>query len=275
MNAQMNALLDRMTLQAKAEDLTVRRLWTEAEDAFIRENLGWMTDEEMGAALGRSAQAVHLRWDREMRLPGPSKAQDVITAHKAAAVLGIDAHKVVHWVDMGLIAGRIMAGGRVIRLIQRETFRRWVLNPMNWVYFDIHKVQDVELKRMIGKRAKRWGDEWWTTRQVADYHGVETGDVKRYIYLGRISSVRLPISLGGRARERAWSNHFVLKSEATRADLRFVRRGDDMSTLTPRGLAWLKKALRMGWSAERIGRSMKVDGQTVMNWIRRRSLRNG
>lgn len=270
MSAVMDAILDRLALAGVAEDAALgRRTWTPAEDAFIRENLGWLTDAEMGEALGRSECAVHLRWDREMRLPGPSKSPDVITAHKAAEVLGIDGHKVAHWVDVGLIEGRIMAGERKIRLIQRETFRRWVLNPMHWLYFEIANVQDGELRRLLQKRAARWGDEWWTTRQVADHHGVETQDVKRYIHLGRLRSVRLPVSLGGRAKERAWSNHFVLRSEATRPGLRFVHRGDDMSQLTPRGREWIKKALRMGWNATLIGRSMKRDPQTVLNWIRR------
>ncbi len=270
MSAAMDTMLDRLALEGVAEDAAFgRRTWTPAEDAFICENLGWLTDAEMGEALGRSGTAVHLRWDREMRLPGPSKAPDVITAHKAAEALGIDAHKVAHWVDVGLIEGRIMAGGRKIRLIQRETFRRWVLNPMHWVYFDIDQVQDEELRRLLQKRAARWGDAWWTTRRVAEHHGVETADVKRYIHLGRIRSTHLPVSLGGRAKARAWSNHFVLRSEATRPDLRFVHRGDDMSQLTPRGREWIKKALRMGWNATLIGHSMKRDPQTVLNWIKR------
>jgi len=264
------AYLDRLALIAVAEDAgDGRRMWTREENQFLADNLGWLTDEEMAEQLARTPTAVHLHWKRDLHLTGPSKAPDVITAHKAAEALGIDEHKVAHWVDAGLIAGRIMAGGRKIRLIQRETFRRWALNPMNWVYFDIRQVQDVELKRLMLKRAARWGDEWWTTRQVADHHGVNTQDVKRYIHLGRIHSFRLPVSLGGRHAVRAWSNHFVLRSEATRADLHFVRRGDDMSTLTPRGRAWLEKALALGWNASQIGRSMKRDGQTVLNWIRR------
>ena len=107
------------------------RRWTPAEDAFLRENLGKLTDAEIGQKLGRSAIGVHIRWDRELGLPGPSKAEDVLTAHKAAKLLGVDGHKTAGWVDMGLIPGRLMAGGRNIRLIDRTLFRRWVLNPMN------------------------------------------------------------------------------------------------------------------------------------------------
>jgi hypothetical protein len=245
-----------------------RRFWNEAEDTFIRQNLGWMTDAEMAEALGRSEVAVHLRWDRDLGLPGPSKAPDVITAHKAAEALGIDEHKIAHWTDMGLIPGRIMAGGRKIRLIQRETFRRWVLNPMNWMYFDIHLVQDEELKRLLVKRAQRWGDEWWPTEKVAEYHGVDTGDIKRYIQLGRIRAFQPPYSLGGRHPHGGWSRWFVLKSEATRKDIKFLRRGENVR-LTKRGAEWIRKALKMGWSAEKIGRSMDRNGFTVSIWIKR------
>lgn len=264
------ALIDQMVSQAVKQDAEDgRRAWSEAEEQFVSENLGWLTDDEMGAYLGRTGVAVHLHWKREMHLPAPSRAPDVIVSDKAAAMLGLDGHKLTHWVDAGLIPGRLMAGGKKIRLIQRETLRRWVLNPMNWVYFDWRGIRDPELRRMCSKRAKRWGDEWWTTRQVADYHGVGTGDVKRYIHLGRIRSYRLPFSLGGRHSDRVWSYHFVLKSEATRKDLRFVHRGEDRSTITPRGKAWLKKALKLGLNATAIARTMKRDHMTILNWIER------
>lgn len=263
-----DAFMDRLVRRAVAEDAANgRRTWTPAEDAFIREHLGWLTDAEMGEALGRTETAVHLRWNRDLQLPGPSKSPEVITALKAAELLGIDGHKVAHWVDAGLIRGRLMAGGRKIRLIQREDLRRWALNPMNWVYFDIRNVLDEELHHLLAMRAKRWNNEWWPTERVAQYHGVDTSDVKRYIRAQRILAFQPQVSLGGRHPLRGWARWFVLKSEATRADLHFVKRGDDMTGLTPRGKAWMKKALRMGWRAPHIARSMKRSDQTVLNWI--------
>jgi hypothetical protein len=268
MRNQLDALLDHVTDHAAAvEPRTQMPSWSTREDQFITEHLGWLTDAAMGVALGRTEIAVHLRWYRDLGLPGPSKAPDVITANKAAEALGIDGHKVAHWVDAGLIPGRVMAGGRYIRLIQRRVFYRWACAPNNWVYFNPSKVIEPHLKRLIELEQKRWGDEWWSTRQVADFHGADTGDVKRYIQLGRIRSFRLPVSLGGRDHNRKWSNHFVLKSEAVQ--VKFLRRGDDMSTLTPRGKAWLKKAIGMGMTATEIGRTMKRDGMTVLNWVRR------
>lgn len=231
--------------------------WTPAEDRFVRENLGHMTDKEIGEYLGRTEIAVHLRWKRDLELPGPSKAPDVYTAHHAAWLLGIDSHKTTSWVDWGLIPGRIMAGGRKIRLIDRQTFRRWVLNPANWVYFDPKKVVDPELKRMCSKRAKRWGNEWWTTRQAADYHGIKTTEIKRYIQRGELPSFRLPYSLGGRHTNRYWSNHFVKKSDVL--TLRVYHHDDMRSRWTPGADAWILKARdQLGMSFIEIGRTMKI-----------------
>lgn len=235
------------------------RVWTPEEDDFLRKNLGYMTDAEMGQALGRTSVAVHLRWDRDLNLCGPSKAKDVITAHRAAELLGIDGHKTAGWVDMGLIPGRIMAGGRNIRLIDRTVFRRWVLNPMNWVYFKSDKVRDPELKRMLKKRAKRWGDEWWSTRQAADYHGVDPKDVERYIKKGWLRSFHLPVSLGGREWHRKWSNHFVLRSHAVAVTFRKGKGNHMPCKFTAAADRWLLYARDvLGFTFVHIGRTMKM-----------------
>jgi len=148
-------------------------------------------------------------------------------------------------------------------LIDRQAFRRWVLNPLNWPYFKPDQVRDPELKRMLAKRAARWGDEWWSTRQVADYHGVITGDVKRYIVMGRLQAFQLPVSLSGRHFDRSWSNHFILKSVAIQ--VKFVKRGKghfERSQFTPAADAWLLKARdELGMTFVHIGRTMKIGSE--------------
>lgn len=198
--------------------------WTAEEDAFLRANLATMTDEEIAEHLGRSPIGVHLRWGRDLQLPSRSKAPGIVTAHQAAQMLGIDSHKTAHWVDKGLIPGRLMPGKRKMRLINRADFMRWALDPQNWIYFDIRRVKDPELKKLLKAAAKRWKDEWWKTPRVAKYHGVNCNDVTRYIEHGRIQGRQLEVSLGGRHPELAWKLWFVLKSEATRPDLKFVVR---------------------------------------------------
>jgi len=262
-----HTLLNRIVFASMAEE-PARRSWTEAEDRFLRENIAFLTDAHIGEQLGRSEVAVHIRWTRELHLSSRSKHPDVITATQAAKLLGIDGHKIAHWVDCGLIPGRFMPGKQTkthtIRLIKRVDFRRWVLNPMNWVYFNPKKVQDPELKRMCKKRAARWGNEWWSTVRVARYHGVDIGDVNRYIADERLPSFRLPVSLGGRHPERGWSNYFVLKSVALQ--VKFNKRGkghfDYPSQFTPAADRWLLKARdRLGMTFVHIGRTMKIGSE--------------
>src|SRR3989304_6585927 len=81
------------------------RLWSEADELFLAENLGRLTDKEIGDALGRSEVAVHLRWSRELRLPAPSKDPRYMTARGVARALGVDEHVATHWIDSGILPG--------------------------------------------------------------------------------------------------------------------------------------------------------------------------
>lgn len=257
-------LLNRIVFTSMALE-PASRIWTEDEDQFLRDHMATMTDAEIGEQLARSEIAVHIRWTRELHLPSRSKHPDVITVQQAANILGVDSHKTAGWIDMGLIPGRLMPGERKMRLIRRIDFRRWVLNPMNWPYFHIDRVRDPELKRMIKKRAKRWGDEWWSTRQVADYHSVDPKDVERYIKRGWLCSFHLPVSLGGRYWNRTWSNHFVRKSDALQVKFYKMGRGVFDSyrcQFTPAADAWLLKARdELGMTFVHIGRTMKIGAE--------------
>lgn len=223
MATNIDALIELAVKSAEGTRLHSRK-WTPEEDAFLKANLGKMTEATMGKALGRTETAVRLRWKRDLQLVSPSKAPDVLTAHQAAHMLGIDAHKIAHWVDKGFIPGRIMAGGRKIRLIDRNAFVEWVMDHDHWMYFDLTQVQDEELKRLLKKEKKTWGDEWWDTPRVARHHGVKVNDVKRYIDHGRIKAHQIQYSYGGRHPNLSWKLWFIRKSEATRKDLKFVVR---------------------------------------------------
>ena len=223
MSTKLDALISFAVKGSEGERGKARK-WNSEDDNFLKTNLGYMTEEEMGKALGRTATAVRLRWKRDLQLVSPSKAPNVITAHKAARMIGVDSHKITHWVDQKFIPGRQMAGGRKIRLIDRDAFLKWVLEPMNWMYFDLRSVKDLELKKLLRRKSKQWGDEWWPTPKVARYHNVKTGDVKRYIKLKRIRARQIEFSYGGRHPDLAWKLWFVLKSEATRPDLKFIVR---------------------------------------------------
>lgn len=223
MATNLDALISFALRGAERERVHPRK-WSPEEDLFLKESLGYLTEKEIGKALGRSPGAVHLRWERDLNLPAPSKTPNILTAETISNMLGVDGHKITHWVDEGFIPGRIMPGGRKIRLVARQDFMKWVLDPQSWMYFDITKVQDADLKKQLEEQAKQWGDEWWPTPKVAKYHGVNTGDVKRYIKSGRIKATQIKYSYGGRHSTRRWAYWFVLKSEATRIDLTFIRR---------------------------------------------------
>ena len=252
--------------------------WTSLDDNCIKQYLGWIPESDIAAILNRSLTAVHLRWSRDLQLTAPSKAPDILTAHRAAKALGIDSHKISHWVDKGLIPGRLLPGGRKIRLIPRISFLVFACSPKNWVYFDIQKIRDPKLKRLCALRSKKWGDEWWNTKRAAVYHGLKTQDIKRYIVLGRIQSFHLPMSLGGRHGNgnRKWSNHFVLKSDVEKMKVVHKTRNTPWEDLfTPGADRWLLKARdKMGMTFVHIGRTMRIgkakrspDGRSGTNYI--------
>lgn len=239
--------------------------WSREEDDFLRRNLGVLSEEMIAFSLGRSEHAVHLRWERELHIPAPSKDLRYITAHQAAKDLGVEGHAMTYWCDAGLVPSRRMAGERAIRLIRRITFHRWAVNPENWVYFDPDAVRDEHLARLIALKKARWGDEWWRTTQVAEYHGVTVQDVKRYISLGRIKAVRPEYSIGGRNLGDAWRWNFVLKSEATRPDIVFYKLGKGSPAqlrprFTPRADGWILRARdELHLEYEAIARTMKIN----------------
>ena len=240
--------------------------WTQEEDEFLRANLGRLSEGQMAQRLGRSVTGVHLRWKRDLRLPAPSKDPRYITGCQIAKALGIDSHIVARWLIAGLLPAEIIASdyGRVIRRVHRVAFLRWVVNPANWVWLKLERIRDPHLRRLVELKLERWGDEWWTTSQVAAFHGVEVGDVKRYIAKGKIKAYQAP-NRSGRHADPAWVNHFVLHSEATRPDLRFYKgRG------TGREYSWSREADRfivlaraVGVSVQEIGRLMAWDHKRV------------
>jgi hypothetical protein len=236
--------------------------WTQQEDDFIRKYLGWLTDKEIGDAIGRSELAVRVHWKRKLQLTSPSKSPDLITANRISLALGMsDCHAVTLWVDFGMLPGRMMAGARNIRLVSRVSFLRWATTPDNWIYFKIDRVRDPHLKRLIELRRQQWNDEWWTLRQAADYLNVDIDKVQLAAKHGRLKTVQPKCSLSGRHLTRAWSNHFVLRSEATRPDLTFPTRKDSNRRIfTPRAQAWIVHAHDdLGLKYEEICRTMKLN----------------
>jgi hypothetical protein len=237
-------------------------VWSPEEDQYLRENHGWKTEEEIARHLGRTAVSVHLRWKRDLHLPAPSRHPDYIVAHQASQLIGVDNHCIVHWCDVGIIPSRALPSERHIRVIYRKSFDRWVVSPSSWIYFDWTHIPDPRLRRLCELRAARWGDEWWTTKQVAQFHGkdVSTQDVLRLIMRSEIPAVQISASRSGRHKNPTWLNWFVRKSDAVKAVfMRGSGAGRDLQ-FSARADAWMLKArFELGMSWQAIARSMKMD----------------
>jgi hypothetical protein len=222
--SSLDEFCDALVESAMLDIPSGRRTWTEAEDALLRRLNGHLLDEEIGELLGRTAVAVHLHCERDLRLPRPTTDPAYITAYRIATALGTDVHKTAAWIDRGLLPGEYIPrrDNHLHRRVLRTDFLAWLTNPENWVWFEPSKVRDEGLRELLRQAQEKWGDEWWTTRQVADHHGVGVGDVTRYIKQGKIMA-RHVANIGGRDRA-TWAYWFVLKSEATRPDLVFVKK---------------------------------------------------
>ena len=183
--------------------------WAPWEDDFVQANLGLMSLDAIGRRLGRSANAVKIQFTRQGWAP-PFRRPGWLTGNRVATLMCVDVHAVSRWVKEGWIPHRRTPNMRQDILINRRVLYRWAINPQNWLYFQPERVRDPRLRRLLELKRERWDDEWWTTRQVAEYHGVEHEDVNRLIQYGKIQAVK-------------WGNQHVLRSEAMKAGLWFVR----------------------------------------------------
>lgn len=241
--------------------------WSREENEFLKSSLGNLSDEEMAAALGRSTIAVHLRWKRDMGLPAPSKNPEVMTAEQIANGLGADSKTIHRLIDRGILRGRRLPFERVTRVVNRVTLLRFIVNPMNWIYFSPARVggtprrcalsYDKEFwsyaRRLVRKKQKLWKDEWWRIGKVAEYHGVNHRLINKAIHEGRLKAMD-------------WGNWWVLKSHATDPLLRFYsgkgRKGEDKLNLSSQAEAFLILALAVGLTYSDIG--------ALMNWKEKR-----
>lgn len=195
------------------------RPWTDEEDAFLESALGQLSIDEIASYLGRSPNAVKVRWTRK-GFAAPSKQPGEMTACTAAKALGVDAKVVCRWIDEGILSGREAPTDRLIRLVKEVTLYRWAVNPMNWPYFEnsvynktrssngqdfakgTARMGDRRLARLIERQKERWNDRWWSTAEVAEYHGVTHELVNLWVNRGEFETAV------------KWQNWRVLRSEA-------------------------------------------------------------
>jgi hypothetical protein len=269
--------------QARKGTGTSSPKWTAEEEAFLAENYGRLSEAEIGRQLAginggfvRSEQAVHERRERDMELPAPSKHPDYMTAYQVGKLLGCDERKPCYWIDMGIMPGEyvVVSDGspRTIRRIHKRDLIAWLVNPNNWVYFDIFKMKKgTRARRMVHMRRMRQGWCWLTTRQVARMHQTDVKMVTAAIHRGRAPLSRCVENYGTRNPNGGWAPWFVRSDEA--ADLVFPSGAESHRCLSNAGEAFLVLCRSVGMFGSALGpllKPSKCEGGSLReraNWL--------
>ncbi len=253
------SIIDRLLLEVSAKYPQERGWeWSEQEKKYLLENHTKKTDVQMAAELKRTVNAVKIFRLRSGLLSANRARVVMMPINHAAELIGMDMHKLSYLCDRGIIKSFKNGDNFRIRSILKQELIKFCVNPENWVLHDWHKIPDPHIRRLCELRAERWGDEWWTGRQAADYHGVNCSDVSRMVKQKKLRGIQVEFPLSGRKAERtpAWRLWFYRKSDVIA--IKIPRAGDDMSKLTPRADAWIMKAKSMGMSASEINRTMGI-----------------
>lgn len=198
--------------------------WSQADDEFLAANWGRLTLEQLAVHFGRSVAALKVRVTRDLRLKAPTKRPEIVTANMAAFGLGIDVHSMVKLIENGIVPGRLFPyqRGRRCFLIERQALAVFATNPLNWIYFrpeNIGRSNELrrdrrtqkyddgichwfeQLRTLVLRRKALWNDEWWTPKQVGDFHGTTHMNVNNVIHDGLLPAVK-------------WGNWHILRSDA-------------------------------------------------------------
>ncbi|MGD9729519.1 MAG: hypothetical protein AB7R40_22355 [Nitrospiraceae bacterium] len=213
------------------------REWTAEEDAFIREQYMFLSDEELGQRLGRTAAGVHIHRERKLGIAGRSQNPAWPNLREVGRLLGLPCSKLVgKLVRRGILRGRKLPLEATVWVVARGDLLRFVVNPRNWIYFKTERVQDPQLRKLVAIRKAMWGDEWWSPGQVAAYHGVSIGVVNKYIHLGQLPAVR-------------WYNWHILRSDGVRFPFRRGRQNWSViwTSDAADGFLILGRAIGLSW----------------------------
>lgn len=208
-------------------------IWIPEEDAFLKANLGILSEKEIGGALGRTVVAVRNRWKRDLHLVSPRRNPSWLTLEAFARGLCIDSHSIAKLANRGKISSRrlpqVIAKNRrgLIRVIDRKEALAWIADPMHWIYFKSERVgtfrkqgqrrmakPDIvfwrEARAAIDERQRTWTDAWLTPSEAScliglpiDRRGRTSHGINKAIHLGLLEAVR-------------WGNWRILRSEVLR-----------------------------------------------------------
>lgn len=206
--------------------------WTPEEDDFLRAKLGYLSEAEIGRALGRSRIAVSNRWKRDLHLISPRRNPNWLTLEAFAHGLGMDQKSVAKLVDRGMIPSRrlpavVIPGKALIRVVDCKTALAWIADPMHWLYFKPDRVGAFRkqehrhaarpnvvfwraARAAIDARRRTWRDAWLSPTEAGalmglplDREGRATHQLNKAIRRKLLPAVR-------------WGNWWILRSEARR-----------------------------------------------------------
>jgi hypothetical protein len=125
-----------MAKLALAQNVGKEREWTQEEEEFLIRHYMGMSDHDLAQALGRTADGVHIHWERKLRLPARSRNPEWPNLHEVARLLGAPCSKVFRkLIKRGILPGRKLPLGADVWVIHRRDLLRFVCNPRNWIYF--------------------------------------------------------------------------------------------------------------------------------------------
>ena len=230
--------------------------WTPEEDRFLKENSPNMSLGEIAAALGRSRTGVHIR-RKKIDAISPRHAPGYVSCNQIAKILGVDSHKPPTWVDLGILEGEPIPYdfGPLKRRVKVGVFKRWLIKPESWVYFKADRIRVAGIRRLVELAQARWGDEWWSTNQAAEYHGATNKDILQQIKMGRIGGVHA-VGLD-RVRNPGWAHWFVRRSEAERLTIPRGKGHTLLNLWSPASDEFIVRARKEGKTFKNIARMMK------------------
>ena len=236
---------------------TVSARWTAEEDRYLQDNLGKKPLGEIAKTLGRSRNALKIRYTRQ-GYPAPTKLPGWISLTQAARLLGVESHAVPGWFRRGIIPGRYAySRNRDIAIIKLADLKFWATRPEHWPYFNVENMPPGHLRRLVEKAQHRWGDEWLTTRQVAEMHDLNPRDILNAVYKGRLPAIQCP-HIGGRDNA-SWAFWFIRKRDALQYDHVGRSRSATIPWFTLRAESFLRHLVAQGKSAGDAARMMKQD----------------
>ncbi len=215
------------------------RRWTSKEDAFIREKSGHLSELDIAKKLGRTRQAVRVHFNREMKHVRPSKDPQILTGEHIAMGLGIDGKSVHALMDRKLMPGRRLPTTRVIRVVDRNIFMTWALDPLHWCYFDPARIGTMrahgkrqftgvydfgfweDARKAMVRARRNWKDKWLTPSQAGKKLGIDHHSINAAINAGTLKATR-------------WGNWRILKGSLPKKGT-FNAKGRLVNKIYPQG----------------------------------------